>query len=104
MATRIFISEVACWVGFHSCKYIKCMETHMYARFCKAWFTELNWIELNWIESNQIELIWYDMIWYVKEDTYICMYWLCKAFFLLFHEQGIAMMGYVGLEIWIWVQ
>ncbi len=35
------------------------METHMYAHFCKAWFTELNWIE-----SNQIELIWYDMIWY----------------------------------------
>lgn len=67
----------------------------MYARFCKAWFMELNWIESNW----------YDMIWSVKEDTYIWMNWLCKAFFLLFREQGIAIiMGYVDLEIWIWAQ
>lgn len=103
MATCIFISEVACCVGFHSCKYKMYGNTHV-CTFLQSiiYWIELNWIESNGMELNQIELIWYDMI---GKGTliYACIGYVKHSFYYS-HEQGITIMGYVGLEIWIWAQ
>ncbi len=88
MATRIFISEVACCVGFHSCKYKMYGNTHV-CTFLQSMIYRMEW---NWYDMIGKGTLIYACIGYVKHSFYYS------------HEQGITIMGYVGLEIWIWAQ